>query len=225
MIFGLGFFLLFMLARHGVRDESLLLITLLLTVWTVVVLQSVGLMCWISWHGRPWRNEARARFLRSVQTPEVSGGGLRIIRAADDEASSTMALAQLSGWLGATATRLTRPWVWSTMFGLLGTAGLGFELLAPTSISDLSTGVITILPSAACLLSLALVSIPAVFSLTQGWDGATAALFAVISAEVTPPGEHQVLQRRIRDAHVRGLAHSSLYDDPDVIAWITEQLT
>ena len=66
-------------------------------------------------------------------------------------------------------------------------------------------------------LGLALVYVPAIFGLTQGWDGWPASAFAFVSAEATPPGQYGVLQLDMDTPGPRRLAHSSLYDDPRVI--------
>jgi hypothetical protein len=108
-----------------------------------------------------------------VQTPDASGGGLLVVRAADDEASTSLALAQLSGWLAATAARLSQPQTWMRLYAIMAAVGLA----------------LAILPNPA-----------------------------------TPPGRHDVIQRPIKGAEVGGLAHSSLYDDTQVIGWAVDHL-
>lgn len=213
---GIGLALLLALDGAG-EDERLWLAVLTFALWVVVVLQLIGVAYWAARHGRPWAPDAQDRFIGLVQTPHTDGGGLLVVRAADDEASTGLALAQLAGWLSATAARMSRPQSWTGIYAVLTAIGLVLALFADSDVEELWFLVIAIASTVACLLSLALVSVPALFTLSHGPDGPTASLFAFVSAEATPPGRHVIIQRPIRDPTKQGLSHSSLYDDEDVI--------
>jgi hypothetical protein len=81
-------------------------------IWAVVLAQVVLLLYWMVRHGLPWRVRTQESFIASVQTPDVECDRLLIVREADDESGSIMALAQLSGWLAETFSRLARPRMW-----------------------------------------------------------------------------------------------------------------
>ena len=193
--------------------------------WVVVVVQLVCCVIWMRRHGRPWRRDAQERLIGLVQTPDATDAGLLVVRAAEDEASTSLALAQLTGWLAATAARLSRPQSWMRLYGALAAAGLGMALLSRPDLEEVVYYVLVIGINVAGLLSLALVSAPALLSLSHGADGPTTSLFAFVSAEATPPGRHLVIQRPIRDATKQGLSHSSLYDDEQVLGWVIDHVT
>ena len=224
-ILGAGIAMALFLVLEGPGEEERWWLTVLVFVLLVaLVAQLVGLGYWLVWHGRPWNHGAQDRLLGSVQAPHIEGNGLLVVRAADDEASTGLALGQLAGWLAAAATRLSRPQIWLTIYTVLTTISLVLTFVAEGAVEDLWFLVIAYASALACLLSFVLVSTPALFNLSHGIDGPTTSLFAFVSAEATPPGRHVVLQRPIKDAEVTGLAHSSLYDDKDVIGWVIEHV-
>lgn len=206
------------------EQERWWLTVLVFALLIALVAQLVGLGYWLAWHGRPWNPDAQDRLLDSVQAPHIECTGLLVVRAADDEASTGLALSQLAGWLAATATRLSRPHIWLTIYMVLTTISLVLTFVADAGLENAWFLVIAYASALACLLSFVLVSAPALLNLSHGIDGATTSLFAFVSAEATPPGRHVVLQRPIKDAEVEGLAHSSLYDDAQVIAWVVDHV-
>lgn len=210
------------LPRRG--DDRLWMVVLLDVMWVVVVIQLLACVYWLTRHGRPWRKENRDQFITAVQTPDADSGGLLVVRAADDEASTSLSLAQLSTLVAVTAMRMSRPQIWGTVFSTVAFTGLVLDVLPFWDIADLWTLVLAIGVTLACIFSLGVVSVPALFGFLLGPDGPTANLFAVVSAEATPPGRHEVIQRPMRHLSVEGLAHSSLYDDKDVIAWVVDHV-
>jgi hypothetical protein len=175
-------------------------------------------------HGSPRDAELTQRLLAEVQVPSALGGDrdndLLVIRAADDEAGGLLAFAQFSGWVSFTAARFARPiplilglWVGSFLLyaaeswlsGDDGGMGSVSGFLADWTFVVFST----------CVLLLAF---PLVCSLAHGWDGPAVSRFALVTAEASPPGATTVWQCAIRASRANGLAHASLYDEPEVIA-------
>lgn len=220
-----GIALAVLLPIEGADVGPLWLVTLILALWVVVVAQVAGFGYWLAKHGRPWDIDAQNRFISLVQAPYTDGGGLLVVRAADDEASTGLAISQLAGWLSATAARLSRPQSWTPVYAVLTTIGLILTFVAERDVEDAWFLVIAVASALACLLSLVLVSAPALLSLSHGIDGPTASLFALVSAEASPPGQHEVIQRPIRNPTEQGLSHSSLYDDKDVIGWVIDHVS
>lgn len=213
-------------AVDGVEgDTSWWVLSFFVAAWTAIVVQLVCGAVWMRFHGRPWKRVDQDRLIERVQAPAPVGGGLLVIRAAEDEASTSLALAQLTGWLSASAARLSRPQTWTAIYGVLAAAGLALAALAEPNLEEAFFLALVLAINAAGLLSMVLVSAPALLSLSHGLDAPTTSLFAFVTAEATPPGQHVVIQRPIRDAAARGLSHSSLYDDPQVIAWVIDHVT
>ena len=192
--------------------------------WVTIAVQLFCSGYWSLRHGRPWQRDAQDRLIGLIQVPDTTGDALLVIRAADDEASTSLALAQLTGWIAATAARLSRPQAWMRLYGVLATAGVILSLLSSPDLEEFVFIALLIGINVACLLSMALVSAPALLNLSHGLDGPTTTLFAFVSAEATPPGRHAVLQRPLKDPKKEGLSHSSLYDDKDVIRWVVEHV-
>jgi hypothetical protein len=232
VIFLAGIGLVLLLALEGPREEERWwLTTFTCALWVIVVAQLIGLGYWWARHGRPWDRHAQDRFIGLVQAPHTAGGGLLVVRAADDEASTGLALAQLAAWLAATAARLSRPQNWGAVYTVLTVIGVVLAVFADSDVEELWLLVVVTAVTVAFLLSFALVSVPALFTFSHGPDGPTASLFALVSAEAAPPGKHDVIQRPIRDEPTkqepqekRGLSHSSLYDDEEVIRCVIEHV-
>lgn len=213
---------------EGVPDrdaDKFWFVVLLYIMSILVVVQLLACIYWLIGHGQPWRKDNRDEFITAVQTPDAEGEGLLVVRAADDEASTTLALAQLSTWLAMTAMRLSQPQAWIPTFSAVGFVGLMLGVLSVVDTADLVILILAIATTLICVFSLGVVSIPALFGVIHGPDGITANLFAVVSAESTPPGKHDVVQRPMRHFSAEGLAHSSLYDDKQVIGWVIDHVS
>ena len=174
-----------------------------------------GVMHWRSL-GRGWRGELVA----AIHTPSTRPEETIVIRASGDEASGLLVAGQFVGWLSAVATRLlSNLWLWAAVIGLTqfavitaDVAGRGGRL----AISVLLYG-FTGAGLAALAAAVAMVGSAVVF----GMDGPFVGLVASCSAEAAPPGSATLLQLEPRTAVTRsGLAHSSLYDDDQVINYI-----
>lgn len=206
------------------EDEPLWRFFLFAGAWLAAAVQVLAAVHWWLAHGRPWRTANREEFLTKVQAPEAAPSGLLVIRAADDEASSFLAISQFAGWMSATVLRLARPRLWSAAFFLLAFAGSIFELIGANDAEDAIAKMFLVASNVAFFLCAVILAIAGTFGLSYGFDGPTVTLFAFVSAEATPPGTHEIKQRPVRDTDSVGLAHSSLYDDPQVIGWVSERL-
>lgn len=207
-------------AAWSVRGATLLLLV-------VCAAQVVSLIHWIAAHGPLWRKHVRAEFLETTQTPtpEPDDRGLLVVRAADDEAGVILSLAQLAAWLAAAVMRITRPGAWASIAGALFSAAWLASLIVGGDLPGTLLTAIGAIALLASIFSLVIVSAPALVSFVHGLDGPAASLFAFVSAEATPPGHHAVLQRApIKDLDRKRLAHSSLYDDPEVIGWVVDHV-
>ena len=194
------------------------------TAWVVSLVQLVALVFWMVSHGPPWQQGVQNRFISDVSAPAADDGGLLIIRAADDEASATLAVTQVSTWVSTLATRLTRPLAWSIAYAVIIVSSLILAVVLSEDMVGLMGFVGGLVATVTFLFSFVVVSVPALFSIGHGLDGPTASLFALVTAEATPPGYHVVRQRPIKDADDTGLSHSSLYEDRDVIGWISTHI-
>jgi len=109
--------------------------------------------------------------------------------------------------------------------GIAGLVTVIFTLIdlgAAGNFLTIAAGVIVVF---LIILSIGVTAVLFFASLTYGFDGPAFSLFAFVSAESTPPGTPQVLQLGPRSwMYSFGLAHSSLYDDPDVIAKIIQHI-
>jgi hypothetical protein len=213
---------LFLLALPGATIRISPSAIPLLAVTSVVILQALAFLYWLASHGLPWRPETQERFVKQVAVPAADDGDLLVIRAAADEAGITLAATQVSGWVADLATRLMQPWAWSTVYASLSVLSVPIAFLKSSDYWQTMGLISLIAVGTAGAVSLVLVSVPALLSLSQGLDGPTTSLFAVVTAEATPLGRHLVRQQPIRVARSTGLAHSSLYDDPQAIEWIIE---
>ena len=182
-------------------------------------------------HGAAHRPDIQAAVVGSIQTPPIpepaKSQDLLVIRAADDEAGGLLGTAQFSGWLGFTASRIARParailLIWIAGFALYEMKSSGFRPFGVDLTPVLPLLDWTFPAFSALFLAMAL---PAISALAHGFDGPTTSKFAVVTAEASPPGNAVVWQREIRPARANGLAHSSLYDDPTVIARIVDHAT
>lgn len=193
----------------------------------LTLLQDVGIWRWTRIHGNAWAGDAsagsvRAQFVEQVQTPPCGSPNLLVIRAAADEASSTLALVQLSGWIDSFLSQR----IYKAAFALI----IGVGILVGPAISTVSGGTEAPLSeavvgwSSAALVALAFgiyISFLVRFfvGFIHGSDGMAPILFATISAEATPPGTCIVKQRKISQETSR-LSHSNLCEDPEVVAWV-----
>lgn len=186
----------------------------------LVLVHLVGFVYWSCAYG--WPSTSRCdEFIDSIQCPK-GGTSLLVVRAAVDEAGATLAFAQLASWLSATVLRLSRPRVWVPVYILLA---LSLNLLFIAGLEEEVSSVVIPTLYVTGLFALGLISIPALANaMAYGPDGVAGSFFAFVSAEATPPGRHAVRQRAITDAGNSGLAHSSLYNDEEVIEWVVEHL-
>jgi hypothetical protein len=203
--------------------DSLWLALLVFPMWLLVVLQTIAAGYWWFVHGPPWRSATRDRFVASVQAPNASDARLLVIRAADDEAATVLAVSQLAASGAVTVFRLTRPRYWIPTYAILNAMAL-FLGLPGEDISNMTTIAPFVLFAVGLGLTVLIFTVVALFSLAFGIDGPTASLVAYVSAEATPPGDYAVRQRPVREADAAGLSHSSLYDDPEVIGWVADHI-
>ncbi|MEU4475580.1 alpha/beta hydrolase [Micromonospora sp. NPDC023888] len=162
----------------------------------------------------------RSRLIGAIHAPTARPDETVVIRAAGDEASGLLAAGQFVGWLSAAATRLlTNLWFWTILIAvpqfafvvasLVGRGGrLAFDLLV---YGFAAPGLVMVAVAAAMAGS----------AVVFGIDGPFAGLVASCSAEAAPPGAATLLQLEPRaDPTRKGLAHSSLYNDDQVIRYI-----
>ncbi|MEV4118711.1 hypothetical protein [Micromonospora sp. NPDC049645] len=171
-------------------------------------------------HRRSLRPGWRSRLIGAIHAPTARPDEVVVIRAAGDEASGLLAAGQFVGWLSAAATRLlTSLWFWTLLIGL---PQLAVVVSAVTghggrfAINLLLYGF-----TAPGLAMVAVVAAMAGSAVVFGIDGPFAGLVASCSAEAAPPGTATLVQLEPRTSVTRsGLAHSSLYDDEQVIGYI-----
>jgi hypothetical protein len=196
-----------------------------LLIFSVAVLV-VGAIYFRVVHGPSDSEAQQEAFIASVQTPplmEAAGrGDLLVIRAADDEAGGLLGAAQFAGWLGLAAARLAKP---SRIILLIMGVFTVSDLLLQLRVNGTNPGGLLLIlrwSVPVMMAFLVLVAVPAIASLAQGWDGPRASNFGIVTAEASPPGDCTIWQRAIRDASASGLAHSSLYDDPEVVTRVVK---
>ncbi|MEW2144406.1 hypothetical protein AB0869_16510 [Micromonospora vinacea] len=162
----------------------------------------------------------RSRLISAVHAPTARPDEVVVIRAAGDEASGLLAAGQFVGWLSAAATRLlTNLWFWTILIGLPQLAivvatlvGHGGRMAFNLLIYGFTTPGLVVVAVVAAMAGSAVVF---------GIDGPFAGLVASCSAEAAPPGTATLLQLEPRPSATRsGLAHSSLYNDEQVICYI-----
>ncbi|MFI6071688.1 hypothetical protein ACIA5C_08875 [Actinoplanes sp. NPDC051343] len=166
--------------------------------------------------GRGWRS----RLVAAIHAPTARPGETIVIRAVGDEASGFLVAGQFVGWLSAVATRLlTSLWLWVAVIGLpqlailvATVAGRGGRLAYGLLLHGFAPAGLLVVAVAAAMAGAAVVF---------GIDGPFAGLVVSCSAEPAPPGTATLLQLEPRTAATRkGLAHSSLYADDQVIRYI-----
>ncbi|MBM0231131.1 hypothetical protein JNW91_04095 [Micromonospora sp. STR1_7] len=171
-------------------------------------------------HRRSLRPGWRSRLVGAIHAPAARPDETIVIRAAGDEASGLLAAGQFVGWLSAAATRLlTNLWFWTILIGLpqlafvvAGFVGRGGQLAVNLLLYAFGAPGLVMVAVAAAMAGSAVVF---------GIDGPFAGLVASCSAEAAPPGTATLLQLEPRVTSTRkGLAHSSLYDDDQVIRYI-----
>ncbi|ROP44139.1 triacylglycerol lipase [Streptomyces sp. PanSC9] len=161
------------------------------------------------------------RLVDAIQAPVVSSRNLVAIRAVGDEASLGLASGQLLGWLG------------SLVASLFGRSTLWLLIIIAVQLSALLTAILGLGFSVAIIwcggfgfFCLGGVITMLAASLTFGLDdGPFVALFASISAEATPPGEARAVQLEpFPSTGKLKLTHSRLYDEPEVIRRILQEI-
>lgn len=171
-------------------------------------------------HRRSLRPGWRGRLISAVHAPTARPNEIIVIRAAGDEASGLLAAGQFVGWLSAAATRLlTNLWFWTVLIGLPQLAivvatlvGHGGRMAFNLLVYGFTTPGLVVVAVVAAMAGSAVVF---------GIDGPFAGLVASCSAEAAPPGTATLLQLEPRPSATRsGLAHSSLYNDEQVICYI-----
>jgi hypothetical protein len=162
----------------------------------------------------------RSRLVAAIHAPAARPEETIVIRAAGDEASGLLVAGQFVGWLSAVATRLlTNLWLWAALIGLPQLAILVAAVVGRGG--RLAFGLLLYGFTAPGLVMVAVVAAMAGSAVVFGIDGPFAGLVASCSAEAAPPGAATLLQLEPRTAATRnGLAHSSLYDDDQVIRYI-----
>jgi hypothetical protein len=167
----------------------------------------------------------RAAFIAAVNAPEVNGSNLLVMRAAGDEASAVLVSGQFVGWLTTRALAFARPAFLVNALGVLGVIGFVVLRLFDRDQGDLVLAAVYAIMAILYVLSILAYVGPAVGSLAYGPDGPASSLFALVTAESTPPGRVEVDQRHsvVRPLGA-GLAHSSLYDDRRAIVTIRDYL-
>lgn len=175
-------------------------------------------------HGLAGDDAAVSSLVSSIQVPaadESTGEDLLVIRAADDEAGGLLTFAQFSGWMGFTIARFVKPvrvfvavWILGVVIYEVESAVSGEDGNSMGSLSGFIADW-SFTTSAICAV---LLSLPALFACAHGWDGPAVSWRALVTAEASPPGETDVWQCSIRASRAQGLAHASLYDEPQVIA-------
>lgn len=177
-------------------------------------------------HGRLYRKPVQMALLEAINSPRVSYRDLLVIRAAGDEASGLLVSGQFVSWITTQLLELFRPHRWRTVGGIAGLIAAVVALLANDGIFQ-DTVLLAVGATFTFLIVLSIAVGLALFfaSLTYGFDGPAVGLFAFVSAEATPPGTPQLIQLGSRSRmQAVGLAHSSLYNDPEVIGKIIEHI-
>ena len=162
----------------------------------------------------------RSGLVAAIHAPAARPEETIVIRASGDEASGLLVAGQFVGWLSAVATRLlSNLWLWAAVIGLTQFAvitavvvGRGGRLAFSLLLYGFTGAGLAMVAVAAAMVGSAVVF---------GIDGPFVGLVASCSAEAAPPGAATLLQLEPRAAVTRkGLAHSSLYDDDQVIRYI-----
>jgi hypothetical protein len=166
----------------------------------------------------------RSRLVAAIHAPAARPEETIVIRAAGDEASGLLVAGQFVGWLSVGATRLlTNMWLWIALIGLPQLAAIVVSFVGRGQ--WVVPGLLLYGFTAAGLVIVAAVAAMAGSAVVFGIDGPFAELVASCSAEAAPPGTATLLQLEPRTADARkGLAHSSLYDDDQVIRHIVSAI-
>ena len=173
-------------------------------------------------HGQPTRAEVREKMIASSHVPETTADSLLVIRAPGDEASGLLISGQFFSWVSSRLAQVA----FSNVMPFLMVIGM---LMVFTGIGVVSMGGNEHLANSLAIVGIFAYFIPLLFafalisalilpSLVFGIDGPYASLIAATTAESTPPGMCTLVQldRTLRIG-MKGLSHSSLYDDDAAI--------
>ena len=169
----------------------------------------------------------QSQLISDVHSPTVEPEDVFLVRAAGDEASTSLAAGQFLGWLSALPNPLlTKPltnrWFWTVIiFPLqaLVAAALVNRRVIPAERVVVYVSVLAGLAAAAGgLVATLAVAVMLAAALPFGLDGPFLSIFASCSAEAAPPGQATILQ--LEPFPVRVLAHSGLYGSEPVISTI-----
>jgi len=164
------------------------------------------------------------QLIACAHSPEVEPEDLFVVRAAGDEASTTLAVGQFLGWISANLNPLlTNFWLWVVIIVPVPALAAAKIVHIPVS-RVVFTVVITVcvyLLVVVGLLAVAVVSMMPLAAVPFGWDGPFLTIFASCSAEAAPPGQATILQLEpFPRGQNKGLAHSGLYQSEPVISRI-----
>jgi hypothetical protein len=172
-----------------------------------------------------WLEEWTPQWLADLHSPNMDGDRLMVVRASGDEATSVLIAGQFFSLLTTWLTAVSR---WPGWIAIPILAGIGFYIYNPNIEANSAFFLLMIIAFfvvAAIPLFIATWLVMTA-SLAFGSDGPLASMFAFMSAESTPPGRISVIQleplpeRGMMHGGLRRkrrLAHSSLYDDAQVI--------
>jgi hypothetical protein len=215
-------------------SRVLLLLVCLLLVPPALV-QVVSLLVWRRAHGDPRSEDDRQAFVTHVQVPSCDDA-LLVVRAADDEAGVGLASVQLASLITSRLLAIARPAAWEGLVAGLFVVAAAVGLVSGGAWGDAAVLAVAVAVSGGVLAAYAFVAVPTLLGLLHGLDGPTTWFFANVTAEPTPPGRHRVVQRELRplaEKPVTGvarlipwapLAHSSLYDNPEVVGDVVTHL-
>lgn len=172
--------------------------------------------------GKCFRPGYQSKLIASVHSPQVkSEEDVYVIRAAGDEASTSLAAGQFLGWLSALLNPLlTNMWLW----GVLTLVTEASALVAAQfhgAILGFKIGLYLFMGTG--LVAVAALSVMLAAALPFGWDGPFLSIFASCSAEAAPPGQATIRQLEpSAGTQTRGLAHSGLNQSKPVIDQIVK---
>ena len=148
-----------------------------------------------------------------------------VIRAAEDEAAGALGAAQFSGWLTLWSTRIMTSTIAMLTIFLAFLAACILGLIAETAQATTALEALLVWPEPLLAALGILLAVPALASFAHGWDGPTISDRVLVTAEASPPGVFRVWQLKLRPGTPKGLAHSSVYEDRDVIDDIVRHVT
>jgi hypothetical protein len=176
-------------------------------------------------HGSLYKRSRQLALINEINSPAAKRANVLVIRAAADEASGLLISGQLAGWLSTRLLQLSRPDLWGTIVGIGGLATAILTLIDPDNSEGIISQTVGAVATFLMLLSIGVTWTLFFTSMIYGFDGPAIGLFAFVSAESAPPGNPDFVQIAFPSTiRTSGLAHSSLYEDREVIRMIVEYI-